>query len=134
MKEQLFELCKDALNNAYAPYSNYHVSAALLLNNGETFIGVNVENAAYGDTICAERVCITSAYAHGYRKNDIKAFALMTQSKDLGMPCGSCRQVLSELLNQDTIIYVFNSEGKCLETNMKELLPYSFESEDLYNV
>lgn len=134
MKEQLFELCKEAIKNSYAPYSNYHVSAALVLNDGKTFIGVNVENAAYGDTICAERACILAAYSNGYRKDDIKGFALMTESVDLGMPCGSCRQVLSELLKQDTPIYVFNTAGKCLETNMKELLPHSFVTEDLYNV
>lgn len=127
MQERLYRLCLEAVDNAYAPYSNYFVGAALITKNGEEFIGANIENVAYGDCICAERSCLVSAYSRGYRKEDIVGFGVITKTKTFGSPCGSCRQVMSELLQGNVPVYIFNSDGKSLETNIDSLLPGSFD-------
>lgn len=134
IRENLLNLCSSAYKNAYVPYSNYPVGAALITKDQKAFIGANIENAAYGSTMCAERVCIYSAYANGVRKGDIAGFALMSNSKQPAMPCGACLQVLEELLESNTTIYVFNLNGDCIETDMETLLPYPFSERDLENV
>lgn len=128
--EQLVEKAFEAMNNAYAPYSNYHVGACLLCKDGTTFKGANIENASFGATNCGERSAIFAAYSNGYRKDDIKAIAIVSDGKRIGTPCGICRQVLSELLRHDTPIILSNGvESKT--TNASELLPDSFGVEDL---
>lgn len=126
----LIEDAFKAMENSYAPYSNYHVGACLLCKDGSKYIGVNVENAAYGSTMCAERNAVFSAYSHGVRKDDIEAIAIVSDGKTLATPCGSCRQVLSELLNPETPVIVSNGKD-LLVSCMKELLPYSFTKKDL---
>ena len=130
MEEKLLEKAFEAMNNAYAPYSNYHVGACVLTKDDKYFLGANIENASYGATNCGERTAIFNCYANGYRKDDIKAIAIVTDGKRIGAPCGICRQVLSELLNEDTPIILSNGK-ETLTTNIKELLPFSFSSEDL---
>ncbi|MDF9867181.1 cytidine deaminase [Bacilli bacterium PM5-3] len=134
IRETLFNLSQKAYHNAYAPYSNYNVGAALITKDQKAFIGANIENASYGSSICAERVCICSAYANGVQKDDIVGFAIVSNSDEPAMPCGACLQVLNELLKSDTTIYVFNLNGECIETNMATLLPYPFDKDDLKNV
>ena len=134
LKEKLFNLSYKAFHNAYAPYSNFRVGAAMITKDNKAFVGANIENAAYGLAMCAERVCVFSAYANGVEKDDIAGFAIITDSVEPAMPCGACRQVLSELLPSDLTIYIFNLEGTCIETNIATLLPYSFGKEDLKNV
>lgn len=131
MKQKIFKLCLKARNNAYAPYSNFKVGAACILEGNKAFIGANIENAAYGSTMCAERSCIYSVYSNGYKKNDIRGFGLITDTEKPSMPCGACRQVLNELLDRHTPIYIFNVSGDCIETNMAELLPFAFTEDDL---
>lgn len=128
--EELVELAFKALKNAYAPYSNYHVGACVLCKDGNTFFGANIENASYGATNCAERSAIFSAYSNGYRKDTIEKIAIVTDGGRIGTPCGICRQVLSELLNADTPIILSNGKDY-METNIAELLPMAFASEDL---
>lgn len=134
IRESLFNLCSAAYKNAYVPYSKYAVGAALITKDQKAFIGANIENAAYGSSMCAERVCIYSAYANGIRKEDIAGFALISNSQQPAMPCGACLQVLEELLEATTTIYVFNLNGDCIETDMETLLPYPFSESDLKNV
>lgn len=134
IRETLFNLSTKAYKNAYTPYSNFNVGAALVTNDQKAFVGTNIENAAYGSSMCAERVCIYSAYANGIKKDDIAGFALIANSVEPSMPCGACLQVLNELLNHDTTIYVFNLNGDCIETNIATLLPYPFDEDDLRNV
>ena len=129
-KETLVELAFQAMDNAYAPYSNYHVGAALLTNDGNVFLGANIENASFGATSCAERNAIFSAYSNGYRKDEIAALAIVSDGDKLAGPCGICRQVLSELLNQDTPIFLSNRKDE-LDTNIHELLPMQFGTEDV---
>ena len=120
----------EAMENAYAPYSNYHVGACVLTKDGKTFKGANIENAAYPSGVCGERSAIFAAYSNGYRKDDIEAIAIVSDGPRIGAPCGMCRQVLSELLNQDTPILLSNRKDY-LETNIKELLPMQFNGDDL---
>ena len=142
MYENLVSEAFEAMKSAYAPYSNYHVGACVLCKDGRTFRGVNVENASYGATNCAERCAVFGAYSYGYRKADIAALAIVSDGARIGTPCGIqggedtcypcgiCRQVLSELLESDTPIILSNGE-ETTETTIAELLPMSFGMEDL---
>ena len=129
-RDQLIEKAFKAMENAYAPYSNYHVGACVLTKDNKTFIGANIENASYGATNCGERSAIFAAYSHGYRKADIAALAIVSDGDILAAPCGICRQVLAELLEGDTPIYLSNKK-EILETTIDALLPMQFTSEDL---
>jgi len=128
--EELTKEAFKALKNAYAPYSKYYVGAAVLCKDGKVFYGANIENASYPAGNCGERSAIFAAYSNGYRKDDIEAIAIVTNGDRLGTPCGICRQVLSELLNQDTPIILSNGKDTAIET-IKELLPKQFGADDL---
>lgn len=119
-----------AMDNAYAPYSNYHVGACVLTTDGTRFIGANIENASFGATNCGERSAIFAAYSHGYRQKDIEAIAIVTDGKILAGPCGICRQVLSELLNDETRILLSNGQ-QFADKTIDDLLPMRFTNEDL---
>lgn len=129
-KEELIKEAFKAMNNAYAPYSNYHVGACVLCKDGKTFYGANIENAAYPSGVCGERSAIFSAYSNGYRKEDIEALAIVSDGDRIGTPCGMCRQVLSELLMQDTPIYLSNGKEE-VDMTIAKLLPYQFGADDL---
>ena len=116
---------------AYAPYSKFKVGAALLLKDGSIIRGCNVENASYGLCNCAERTALFTAYAKGYRKDDIVAMSIAADTLGPVSPCGSCRQVMSELLNKNTPVYLTNLKGDVKEMSVEELLPYSFDASDL---
>ena len=128
--EQKSKLIKSALQSrqqAYAPYSGYAVGAALLTNTGEIFTGVNVENAVYPTSICAERVAVFKAVSEGEREYE----AIVVASSNGGTPCGSCRQVLSEF-GLGTKILIVDGEGTLIqETTVDDLLPGAFTSQDL---
>lgn len=126
MKEQL----KNLLNNAYAPYSKFKVASVVEMNDGNTFQGVNVENASYGATICAERSAILSAISAGYKKGDFKKLYLTSSSLDLIFPCNICRQVMVEFFDPDTEI-VLLSDDKEKRYNFSDLVVNSFTAEDL---
>lgn len=130
MYEDVLKEAFEAMKDAYAPYSNYHVGACVKCKDGRMFRGVNIENASYGATNCGERSAIFGAYSYGYRQNDIEVLAIVTDGGRIGAPCGICRQVLSELLNEDTPIVLSNGVDIKV-TNVKELLPFSFSKDDL---
>lgn len=125
-KQRLIQAAVQARHNAYAPYSNYAVGAAILVDDGRIFTGVNVENAAYGLTNCAERTAVFKAVSEGFRI--IHAVAVATDNA--GSPCGSCRQVLSEFAG-DVPVYLVNGEGDGRETTLYTLLPDHFGPEHL---
>ena len=129
-KEELLKSAFAALENAYAPYSHFRVGACVLCKDGKSFIGANIENASYGLTNCGERSAIFAAYSHGYRKEDIKAIAIVCEGPEIASPCGACRQVLSELIDKDTPIYLANRHAE-RTTNIEELLPYAFSGDEL---
>ena len=109
--------------NAYAPYSHYAVGAAVLTKQEKIFTGVNVENASFGGTICAERVAMSAAVAAGERQ----LVAIAVATRDGGSPCGICRQFLAEF-GIDSMVYVVNSEtGHIVQRlSLQELLPQAF--------
>ena len=129
-REELIQEAFKAMENAYAPYSNYHVGACVLTKDGKKFYGANIENASYGATNCAERSAVFAAYSNGYRKETIEALAIVSDGDRIAAPCGICRQVLSELLEQDTPIYLSNGKDE-KDTNINELLPMQFGQEDV---
>ncbi len=112
---------------AYAPYSHYHVGAALLAASGRIYDGINVENAAYGSSICAERTALVKAVSEGERQ--FEALAVVTDNG--GSPCGSCRQMLAEF-GLDMQVLLLNGEGAVVrETTLRDLLPDAFTPESL---
>jgi len=123
---ELIEHALRARARAYAPYSNYRVGAAVMTRAGDVILGCNVENAAYGSTICAERVALTAAIAQA--KTDFIAIAVVTSNG--GSPCGSCRQVMAEL-GPEMEVYISNESGDYLMTTVKELLPDYFGGQKL---
>ena len=121
-----------AMNNAYAPYSEFKVGAAILTNDGRVFCGCNIENAAYPAGICAERTAIASAVSSGAK--EFKKIAIVGGKKgkitDYCPPCGICRQVLNEFCSEDFEILLY--DGKMVKSyRLKELLPHNFGSDDL---
>ncbi len=125
-----FLKAKEACNNSYSPYSHFQVGACLVMKDGNFVIGCNVENASYGLTNCAERSALFSAYSNGYKKEDILEIVIM--SKNRFSPCGACRQVITELMNQDAICTISDMDGNYYQMKVSELLPNSFNEEDLH--
>lgn len=130
--EKLIEFAEKARLNAYAPYSGFKVGAALLCDDGEVFVGCNVENAAYSATNCAERTAIFSAVAAGKRK--FVAIAIVggkgDRASDTCLPCGVCRQVLTEFCPGDFKI-VTGCESDVRVYTLSQLLPLAFNSDSL---
>ena len=111
----------------YIPYSNYPVSAAILTSSGEIYTGVNIENASYSLTMCAERVAIFKAVSENHRSFE----TIVVVTKDGGSPCGACRQVLSEF-GLSTIVIFADEHGKIIkETTVENLLPDAFGPSNL---
>lgn len=121
----LLSQAEEARNRAYAPYSDFPVGAALATDNG-VFLGVNVENAALGSTICAEAAAVASAHAAGSR--DFKAIAVAGRDGESCVPCGNCRQILNEF--GDVSVVVDGPAGP-VSALLSELLPASFGRERL---
>jgi cytidine deaminase len=130
--EQRQELVKQAVSvrqRAYAPYSQYRVGAALLTRSGKIYLGVNVENAAYPTSMCAERVAVYKAVSEGERMFS----AIVVATENGGSPCGACRQVLAEF-GLDTAVLIVDADGHLtLESTVAGLLPGSFGASDLQN-
>ncbi len=128
-RQSLIDLANEARRRAYAPYSNYPVGAALRTKSGRLYTGVNVENAAYPHTMCAERVAIFKAVSEG--ETDFEVIAVVTNNG--GSPCGGCRQVLAEF-GLDTIVLIADGEGKLQKVvTVAELLPEAFTPKYLKN-
>ena len=127
-KNKLLKAAKEVKENAYVPYSNFPLAAALLTKEGKIFTGVNIENAAYGVTMCAERTAIFKAVSEGY--TEFEALLLLSNTEKPITPCGSCRQVISEFSNDIDIIMTTYENGELIKKN-KELLPSSFNKDDM---
>jgi len=124
-KVDLMRIASQVRKWAYVPYSNYRVGAAVLTDSGRIYDGINIENAAFPVTICAERTAIFKALSNGERK--FQAIAIVT--KDGGMPCGSCRQVMAEF-SPEMVVIVADDNGKITaEKKLSDLLPGAFSAD-----
>ncbi len=121
---ELINLAFQMLDRAYVPYSGFPVGAAIYCEDGSVFTGCNVENAAYGSTICAERTALVKAVSEGHRK-DLSRIAVVGNSADYCWPCGPCRQMLYEF-NPDMTVLVANGSGEYVSLKLSELLPHGF--------
>ncbi len=127
-EKELIAVARLAAENAYVPYSNFPVGAALECPDGKVFTGCNVENAAYGSTICAERTAMCKAVSEGYRK--FTKIAVWGKGDDYCMPCGACRQFMSEF-SYDMDVISAKGSGEYLKHKLSELMPFAFNTENL---
>ncbi len=132
--KELIEMAKEMTKRSYVPYSHFHVGAALLCSDGSVYTGCNIENSAFGVTICAERVAIFKAVSEG--KTDFEKIAIMGGRdgviEDFCPPCGSCRQVMTEFGDLKKFkILLANAEDEIKEYSLEEILPMSFGKERL---
>jgi cytidine deaminase len=126
--EQMKTVAVDYTQGAYAPYSGYPVGAAVLGEDGKIYGGCNIENAAYPSGICAERVAIFKAVSEGNRK----LLAVVVSTPNGGSPCGACRQVMREFVDNLTSVFILDGKGKLrAEMPFTTLLPRSFGPESL---
>ena len=123
---ELINMAFTALKQAYSPYSGFTVGAALECEDGSVFLGCNIENAAYGDTVCAERVAVYKAISEGRRK--FRRIAVAANTGSYCMPCGSCRQVLAEFSPEIEILCA-REDGRYVSYRLSELLPKRFDGE-----
>ena len=129
--KSLIESAIEARKSSYSPYSGFKVGAALICSSGKIYTGCNIENSAYSETICAERVAIYNAISQGER--DFVALAIVGGKEEIcsfTYPCGACRQVISELCPVDMKIVTFNGQ-EIFVTPFSELLPYGFNKDSI---
>lgn len=129
----LIKYALEARKNAYTPYSHFKVGAALLTKSGRVYKGCNIENAAYGSTMCAERTAIFKAVSEG--DCDIQAIAIVggeegSEPTELCPPCGSCRQVMAEFADEDFRVILAVDENNYRDFSMDEVLPLIFHNLD----
>ena len=124
--KELYSKALEARDNAYAPFSRFKVGAALLTEDGQTYMGVNIENSSYGATICAERTAFVKAISEGNRQ--FKALAVTAGYEQEALPCGICRQFMYEFAPQLEIITGTDIENLNVRT-LEELLPMGFRLE-----
>jgi len=128
---KLYEEAQGVLKNSYSKYSNFKVAAALKLKSGEIITGVNIENAAFGLSNCAERSALFTAYSKGIKKEDIAEILITTEQDDFISPCGACRQVMTELMPSEALVHMCNNKGEIKTVKNKDLLPFAFSEDDL---
>ena len=130
-KSKLLEAAKAASANAYAPYSNFRVGAALLLESGEVVTGCNVENVSYRLTCCAEQVAVARAVAERGPGIRIRAVAVANADPNVAcQPCGACRQTIAEFANPECPIYYPGHGGKPSTCILADLLPAQFRMQE----
>ena len=130
--EKLMELAREAMSHAYAPYSGYHVGAALLCTDGTVYQGCNIENASYGATNCAERTAIFKAVYDGHREFEAIAICGGKDGVISGYfpPCGICRQVMAEFCQKDFQVYLIGAGDAYQMRTLEELLPSGFYADE----
>jgi cytidine deaminase len=131
LKSKLKEMAIASMEFSHSPYSNKKIGASILLSNGKTYSGCNIENASYSGTVCAERVAIWKAFSEN--KSDIKVSEVFVASNETEPwpPCGFCRQILAEFATPDTLVTLVNLQDAEKSFKFKDLLPEAFRSEHL---
>lgn len=125
--KELIQIAQEIRNNAYAPYSDYKVGSALLTKSGKIYTGVNIENAAYPLSVCAERTAMFKAISEGERDFDMIVIA----TKNGGSPCGACRQVMIEFAPEMIVISTDDLGNISMRATVNEILPGAFNSKKL---
>ncbi len=128
-KEDWIQTAIDALDKAYVPYSHFPVGACLVTKDGKAYQGLNIENASYGLSNCAERTAIFKAISEGER--GFQHLVVAGHTPEPIAPCGACRQVIAEFCQADMPVTLVGDDGVTKETTVGELLPYSFTNKDL---
>ncbi|MEG2709259.1 MAG: cytidine deaminase [Vagococcus sp.] len=128
-KQEWINTAVEAMEKAYVPYSKFPVGAALITESGEVFQGCNIENASFGLTNCAERTAFFKAVSEG--NMSFSHLVVAGETEDPISPCGACRQVMVEFCSPDMPVSLVNTKGDIKETTVSELLPYSFESDQM---
>lgn len=131
IEQQLFEKAKTARLEAYAPYSNYKVGAAIYTQSGNVYASCNVENISFPCGTCAEAGAIAAMVAGGDR--EIKEFLVLSDGKELVYPCGACLQRIAEFADESTKIYVADTKAIRQTYYLKDLLPHNFKASELKN-
>lgn len=129
--DEKYELAILARSRSYSVYSKFAVGAVCILKSGEYVLGCNVENASYGLCNCAERTALFSLIANGYDPKDVVEVVIIADAKKPVSPCGACREVMKELLNEDVVVTLFNLNKDVKVLKVKDLLPYAFDEGDL---
>jgi cytidine deaminase len=127
MEEKLLKL----LSNSYSPYSKFRVASIVVMKDGKEFGGVNVENASYGATICAERNAMFKAISEGYKPHDFESIYIMCDTDHISSCCFICRQVIEEMFEADKKVILMSRNGDKKEYAVRDLCPVPFNSEDL---
>jgi len=127
----MLEKLTNLLKNAYAPYSKFPVSSIIIMKDGKEISGVNIENASYGATICAERNAITTAITNGYQKGDFKEIHILTNSDKVSVCCFICRQLITEFFEKNDDIYCYSLKGEVKHYKVDDLCPKPFDKEHL---
>ncbi|MCX7842637.1 MAG: cytidine deaminase [Clostridia bacterium] len=122
--KELVKIAQETKDKAYAPYSGFKVGAALYTKSGRVYTGINIENATYGATICAERTAVFKAVSDG--ENSFEAIAIASDSEDYVYPCGICRQVLAEFSGDDLKIICSRKDRQFMVHSLGDLLPHAF--------
>lgn len=125
---ELCERAREMLKMAYVPYSGFRVGAAVECEDGEVYTGCNIENAAYGPTVCAERTAIFKAVSEGRRR--FRRIAIAAETEGFTYPCGVCRQVMVEF-SPELEVLLTNRRGEIKKLPLRELMPYSFDADSL---
>ena len=126
--KDLIQRALEIKKRAYAPHSNFHVACVVMTKSGKVFEGVNIENASYSPTLCAERNALSSAITEGEREF---SYIVVTGDSDYTYPCGVCRQFIREFADDNTRIIVAKDEDSYKTYTIDDLLPYSFSKKDL---
>ncbi|MBU1098873.1 MAG: cytidine deaminase [Bacteroidetes bacterium] len=124
-RNKLAELAIEAKKLSYSPYSNFKVGAALLTKDGKVYKGANIENAAYGSSMCAERTALYSAMVNGDK--EFEAIAIAGDAEVYTPPCGSCRQVMLELGGKELEVILVAPTMETKTFKLSELIPFSFD-------
>ena len=126
-KTDLKKMSIDGMHFSYSPYSNKKIGASILLTNGKSYSGCNIENASYGGTVCAERVAIWKAYSENSSTEKILEVVVASAEDKPWPPCGFCRQIMAEFCSPNTIIRLVNLKDIEIQYTFKDLFPEAFE-------
>lgn len=127
--KELIDKAIKARENAYVPYSNFKVGAAIITEDNKIYSGCNIENASYGATNCAERTAIFKSISEGHK--NIKAIAIVGSEKDYTYPCGICIQVISEFADGNIDIIIVKNKDEYMVKKLDEIIPVTFTKKDL---